>query len=125
MNRISQVTIAPSEASVTGPYRPSNDTARPRQGWTNSDYPLAPSRPVRFDPPNPLPPVQAQPQPNPEPQQRVSIVRKLVAIAGVLCVSLGTVGGLVSIAALGPIGLAVAGGAFLIGCVLIKASAKD
>lgn len=124
MNRISQVTIAPSEASVTGPYRPSNDTARPRQAWTNSDYPLAPARPVRFDPPNPLPPVQAQPQPAPE-QKKMGIGRKLIALAGVFMCSVGTIAGLVSIAALGPIGLAIAGGAFVAGCVLIKGAAKD
>jgi hypothetical protein len=118
-----------SEASVTGPYRPSNDTARPRQVWANSENPLAP-KPVRFAN-NVVPlkaarlrssskPAQPAPQPAQPKKQTLGLLAKAATLTGMLLCSLGVVGGFVSIVALGPLGLAVAAGAGVLGATLIK-----
>lgn len=124
MNRVApRSSVAVSEASVTGPYRPSNDTARVRQPWTNSDYPLAP-RLVKFTPPQNPRVIATAPQTE-QPQQKISLARRVVALTGVFLASVGTVAGMLSIVGLGPIGLAVAVGAFVVGCVLVKVSTQQ
>lgn len=125
MNRIS--TVAVSEASVVSPYRPPRSKPIPvRNNGTNSDYPLAPQR-VRYATSAPARPV-AQPQnplPQPaEPQPKPSAKKLLMVLAGVLMASVGTVAGLMSIIALGPVGLGVAAGAALLGFALIRIGAK-
>lgn len=134
MNRVlTRPSVTISEASVTGPYRPSNDTARPRQVWANSDNPLTP-KPIRFAN-NVVPlhaarqrPVVLPAQPAPSPvqhqQPRRSVGKMLTSLAGVLLCSIGVVGGFVSIVALGPLGLAVAAGAGILGAALIKLGTK-
>jgi hypothetical protein len=125
MNRISAVAV--SEVSVTSPYRPPRSAPIPvRNNGTNSDYPLAPQR-VRYAASAPARPVTQPQRPLPqaaEAQPKPSAKKLLTALAGVLMVSVGTVAGLVSIAALGPIGVGVAGGAALLGFALIRLSAK-
>lgn len=127
-----RVSFAPTEASVTGPYRPQDVNTAPRDGWRNSDT-IYPRTPAHIDRIRQLPAAnqsmrQAQPLP-PVPQpaapQPMSLGRRIIGLIGVACASVGTVAGLVSIVALGPIGLAVAGGAFVLGLVLIRASSKD
>lgn len=130
MNRVglARQSVAVSEASVTGPYRPSNDTARPRQVWANSDNPLSPKQ-VRFA--NNVVPLHTARQrtviPPPAPaaqpeKQKLGFLAKAAALAGVLLCSVGTVAGLISIVALGAIGVGVAAGAFVLGLTLIRAS---
>jgi hypothetical protein len=125
MNRISAVAV--SEVSVTSPYRPPRSAPIPvRNNGTNSDYPLAPQR-VRYaasaparsvtQPQRPLPQA-AKDQPTP------SVKKRLMALAGALVASVGTVAGLMSIVALGPVGLGVAAGAAVLGFALIRLSAK-
>jgi len=125
VNRIAHV--ARSEASVVSPYRPPRSEPIPvRNNGTNSDYPLAPQR-VRYataEPARPAP-LSRHPMPQPsEPQPKPSVKQRLMLLTGVLLASVGTVAGLISIAALGPIGIGVAAGAALLGFALIRIGAK-
>jgi len=117
VNRIASV--ARSEASVISPYRPPRSEPVPiSKQWINSDYPLAPQH-VRYTTPQPVKPVQ-QSTPAPKPEPKPSVAKRVVMGIGALLASVGTVAGLLSIAALGPVGLAVAAGAAVLGIVLIR-----
>lgn len=120
-----RVSFAPSEQSVTSPFRPSTPTQNnKRRDWRNSDtlHPIVPANVARIrnqglaaNMPAPartqLPAVQ---------EQITSKKRRFAAVLGVLSCSVGVVAGLISIAALGPIGFAVAAGAGIVGYALIK-----
>ena len=129
MNRvIARPSVAISEATVTGPYRPTNNIVPLRPRTQNSDNPLAPKQ-LR---PSQLRPVTSQPAPQPaqaqaaQPKQpKRSVGKMLASLAGVLMCSVGVVGGLVSIVGLGPIGLAVAVGAAVVGAIFIKLGTKQ
>lgn len=130
MNRLSPVSMI-SEASVNGPYRPTrtpmNNVTPFRQQWKNTDYPLAPKQ---LPPQNRVPVVVSQPAKPPvtvaaQPQDKRTFWHKATALAGVAMCSLGVVAGLVSIVALGPIGLAVAAGAAVVGIGLMGLSSKN
>jgi hypothetical protein len=121
--------IAPSqmsETTVNSPQRPTSRDAASTTGWHNSDYPLQ-AQAVRIIMPSTRP-ASTAPSTNPAPQQQpapvVSVKRRLVALVGVFMASLGTVGGLISMAALGPIGLAIAGGCLVGGLAIIGVSLK-
>lgn len=138
MNRISTVTSETSSVASSTPVHVVRNfrTVPNSPAWNNSDHPLAPrarpivsappaarlqvvqSRPVIAPPPPPAVPVEP-------PREKPSVWRRVGAIAGVLLASVGTVAGLVSIAALGVVGLGVAAGAFFLGCMLIRAGTRN
>ncbi len=120
---LKRVSFALSEKSVTSPLRPAIPTSG-RRDWRNSDtlHPIVPANVARIrnqalaaNTPisRPAPPPPADPQ---IPSKK----RRGLALSGVLSCSLGVVAGLVSIAALGPIGIAVAAGAAIFGAALIR-----
>ena len=120
-----RVSLPLSETSVTGPYRPQPK----RQQWTNSDVsmPTLPAnvsriREANVVPPSVVPPLAPKKPATPPPAEKhpLSIGKRIAALAGVLCCSIGVVGGFVLIVALGPIGIGIAAGAAIVGAVLIK-----
>ena len=117
---IRRVSLPLSEKSVTGPYRPQPK----RKEWTNSDVslPTLPANVSRIRKANVMPPSASKKPTTPPPAAKhpLSLGKRIAALAGVLCCSIGVVGGLVSIVALGPVGIGIAAGAAVVGAVLIK-----
>lgn len=125
---LSVSSVARSEVSVTGPWRPPSreDTAK-RDAWVNSDNPLQPS-PVRNIRAATRLPVPAKATPSlpkvPEAPPKRSLWAKAAVTVGILTASLGTVAGMLSMVVLGPVGLAVAAGCFVVGTILIQVASK-
>lgn len=116
-----RISPAISEPSVTGPMK-----TQIRAAWRNSEAPYSlPAAHIEKIKKMPLTVVPSRPQPPaPPPKKLWSLGRKMTALAGILCCTVGVLGGLFSIVALGPVGLAVAAGAAILGACLIKAAAK-
>lgn len=122
---LKRVSFARSEQSVTSPMRPATpEKSSKRRDWRNSDtlHPIVPANVARIknktiaaNTPIARPPKT----PTPAPEKRPSKLKKAMALVGVLACSLGVVAGLVSIAAIGPLGLAAAGGSAAVGAALI------
>lgn len=123
-----------SEASVCSPYKPAKlqrqveDSANDVR-WANSDNPLnaAPPRNVvdarklsAFDKPY-SPPLKSILE---EPPKRKNRFAKAVTTVGLLITTLGTVGGLLSMVALGPAGLAVAAACAIVGTIITRAGVR-
>jgi len=130
--KIERISLAQTEASVNSPVR-----AAPRPDRTtlrNTDSPLTPTvkatqmaramKQVNCVPPSR--PTTA-PTPTPAPAQateKPSVFKRMLLGAGALISSVGVVGGLLSIVALGPLGLAVAAGAGVLGAAMIWLGGK-
>lgn len=128
IHQLRRVSFAPTEASVTSPYRPKREAHSSE--WRNSDtiYPRTPAHIERIKqmPAANQPMRAASPQlviNHQEPAKKLGWARRAIGLLGVASISVGTIGGLVAIAALGPIALAIAAGAFVLGMVLIRVSA--
>ena len=111
---------APSAASAVGPYRPSRPVNRPNiqqqrtAAWVNSDsrIPIRTEKQVLAQAVRvPVRPVKAAPKPAPKKPSAWKRAGVGLAVFGGIA---GIIGGLVSIVALGPVGLAIAGGSFLV-----------
>lgn len=110
-------TTAPSEASVNGPFTPPHVTVE-LAGWRNSDYPLSPASRPKLTPAQPrtAPVVIQQTEVT---QHPLSPFKRAVTTVGILLSSVGLVGGICSSIGIGPIGLAIGAGAFVVGVALI------
>lgn len=129
--KIERISLALTEASVTSPAR-----AAPRPDRTtlrNTDSPLVPtikaaqmaramSRVNRVPPSRPT--IAPTPTPAPAQAAKPSVFKRVLLGAGALIASVGVVGGFVAIVALGPIGLAVAAGAGVLGAAMIWLGGK-
>lgn len=110
--------------SVVSPFRPSR---KPDPvSWRNSDQyqlPRAKVEQIKRAPAANRPKMKYEPRRTPPPAPPSKWKAALSTVGG-LAVSVGVIGGLLSIVALGPIGIAVAVGAGVIGAALIRAGAK-
>lgn len=112
--KIERISLAPTEASVTSPVRVA---PAPQRTLKNTDNPLAPTvKAAQME--RAMKTVASAPMARPnfvrtssQPVIPPSGFKKFLMGAGVLLASVGVVAGFISIIALGPIGLAVAGGA--------------
>ena len=125
--KIERISLAQTEASVNSPVRVA---PAPQRTLKNTDNPLAPTvkaaqmeRAMKTAAPAPL----ARPnlvRTSTPPVIPPSGFKKFLMGAGVLFASVGVVAGLISIVALGPIGLAVAGGAAALAAGMIWLGSK-
>lgn len=129
--KIERISPAQTEASVTSPAR-----AAPRPDRTelrNTDSPLVPTikaaqmaramSQVNRVPPS-RPTIAPAPTPAPAQAAKPSVFKRVLLGAGAIISSVGVVGGLLSIVALGPLGLAVAAGAGVLGAAMIWLGSK-
>lgn len=122
-----KIDSARSEVSVCSPFKPTRqmeDSANAAV-WANSDNPLYAAPPRNVIDAARLPvadKLRAPPLPRiaEAPPTRSNWLAKAVTTAGVLCGVFGTVAGLLSIVALGPIGLGVAAGAAILGTIIAR-----
>ena len=129
--KIERISPAQTEASVTSPTRATLQSDRTQ--LRNTDSPLTPTvkavqmaRAMKTASPTPpsrptAPPAQAQ---TTEQAAKPSVFKRFLLGAGALISSVGVVGGLLSIVALGPVGLAVAAGAGVVGAAMIWLGGK-
>lgn len=126
--KIERISLAATEASVNSPVRP---ISAPRTDLRNTDNPLAPTvkaeQMARAMKTAATAPVAAPPnlsRSSSEPVIPPSGFKKFLMLGGVLMASVGVVAGFVSIAALGPIGLGIAGGAAVLAAAMIWLGSK-
>lgn len=135
-----------SESTVDSPISPLPRTRNPlprtrnplpgtpesHTTWQNSDYPLAAGRVPRMvsaapvtPTAHPIPAPAANPAAQiPAAEPKPSRLRRAILGAGAFLGSFGVVGGFISIIGLGPLGLAVAGGAAVAAAILLKLGAS-
>lgn len=121
LNRIS---AAQTECSMVGPYQPKNTA--PIEAFKNSDvYQAPPARiaAIKATPVQPRPVSTWQPQAANEPV-KMSMIRRIGVAVGALLAIGGVIGGLVSIVALGPLGLAVAAGSAMLGAAILRQATR-
>lgn len=129
--KIERISLAQTEASVNSPIRATLPSDRTQ--LRNTDSPLTPTvraaqmeRAMKIA--SPMPPSRPAPPPAParatDQQAKPSGFKRLLLGAGALLSSVGVVGGFMSIIALGPVGLAVAAGAGVVGAALIWLGGK-
>lgn len=135
---LARPSVAISEASVNGPYRPSGKALPSSINLRNSDYPLAPQQlktsQVRTTPAPAVelktvqrtaPPVQPTISEQPSVDEpKISLGKRILTLTGVFVGVIGVVGGFISIAGLGPFGLVVSAGSALLASALIKLGNK-
>jgi len=118
-----------SDTTVVSPFRPpAQPQLKPKDPvrWANSDNPLRPApmpkvvtQKVNAQPVRTLPTVQEPPVQESKTRPRL---RAALMLAGAFLVIPGLIGGMISMVALGPLGLAVAAGALFVGSALLKAA---
>lgn len=125
--KIERISPARTESSATSPVRP---MSAPRTELLNTDNPLAPTvkaaqmaRAMKTAATAPLEAPSLSRTSSP-PVIPPSGLKKFLAFGGVLMASVGVVAGFVLIVALGPIGLAVAGGAAALAAGMIWLGSK-
>lgn len=115
---------AVSEASVVSPLRHESVrvTITP-QTWTNSEYPLGPSR-VRFDPPLRRPLEVRQPVDYVIQEEKPSVAKRGVLLAGIGIMFAGVGGGIAALTFLGLPALPIIPAGIALGLVAICAGGR-